>query len=87
MSTIAEDARTINTQTRACNRHSLSVCATLDRVPPFREVCFRRSPTLCGRVYNAEDVVEDVPVTSIALELERLCEAHGLVLTTELYEC
>ena len=40
---------------------------------------------LCGGVYKAEDVIEDVPATVSALELETLCKAHGFVLASELY--
>jgi hypothetical protein len=34
---------------------------------------------LCGGVDEAEDVVEDVPVLTLLLELERLGEGHGLL--------
>jgi hypothetical protein len=39
---------------------------------------------LCCGVYKTEDVVEDVPAAVGALELESLCEAHRLVLASEL---
>jgi hypothetical protein len=52
----------------------------------FRKVCFRMRTGLCGWVYKAEDIVQDVPGAVGALELESLCEAHGLVLASELYQ-
>lgn len=36
----------------------------------------------CG-VHESEDVVQDVEVPVVVLELEGLCEAHGLVLPSE----
>jgi hypothetical protein len=42
---------------------------------------------LCGGVYKAEDVVQDVPAAGFALELEDLSVAHGLLLSVHLSHC
>jgi len=41
------------------------------------------SMCLCCGVHESEDVVQDVEASVIALELESLCEAHGLVLASK----
>lgn len=48
-------------------------------------VCRVRS--LCSGVNESEDVVQDVEAAGLALELEGLCEAHGLILATKLKQC
>lgn len=37
----------------------------------------RRNWRLCGRVYEAENIVEDVVAAAVLLEVECLSEAHG----------
>lgn len=51
-----------------------------------RKVVFALSDSmcLCCGVHESEDVVQDVEASVIALELESLCEAHGLVLASKL---
>jgi hypothetical protein len=73
------------------NRHPFSIHVALREMlqfesHTFRKVCFRMQTGLCGGVYKAEDIVQDVPGAVGALELESLCEAHGLVLASELYQ-
>ena len=42
-----------------------------------RRLSSRRNWRLCGRVYEAENIVEDVVAAAVLLEVECLGEAHG----------
>lgn len=61
--------------------HSLPLSCVLAKM--LQTECHRqsshRNQRLCGRVYEAENIVEDVVAAAVLLEIECLGEAHGPV--------